>query len=52
MYKINMELEEHFQKYNKLNGHIKRYFRKNTRKEVKLRMINVVAKPAVENGSE
>jgi hypothetical protein len=32
IYKINMDLEDNVQKYNKLNGCIKRYLGKNTRK--------------------
>jgi hypothetical protein len=37
-----MDLEENVKKYNKLNGCIKRYFGKNRRKEVKLRMHSVM----------
>jgi hypothetical protein len=39
-------------KYNKLNERIKGYFGKNTRKEVKLRTNNIIAKQTVQFGSE
>jgi hypothetical protein len=51
-YKINMDLEDNVQKYNKLNGCIKRYLGKNMRKEIKLRLRNIISKPALQYGSE
>jgi hypothetical protein len=52
IYKINMDLEDNVQKYNKLNGCIKRYLGKNMRKEIKLRLHNIISKPALQYGSE
>jgi hypothetical protein len=49
---MNMDLKEHVHKYNKLNGRIKRYFRKNVWKEVKLRICNAIVKPALQYGCE
>jgi hypothetical protein len=40
------------QKYNKLNGWIKRYLGKNMRKEIKLRWHNIISKPVLQYGSE
>jgi hypothetical protein len=47
-----MDLEENVQKYNKLNGCIKIYLGKNMRKEIKLRLHNIISKPALQYGSE
>lgn len=52
IYQMNKDLEENVQKYNKLNGCIRRYLGKNMRTEVKLRMYNVISKPALQYGSE
>jgi hypothetical protein len=52
IYKINMDLGDNVQKYNKLNGCIKRYLGKNVRKEIKLRLLNTISKPALQCGSE
>jgi hypothetical protein len=49
---MNMDLEDNVQKYNKLNGCIKRYLGKNMRKEIKLRVHNIISKPALQYGSE
>jgi hypothetical protein len=48
---MNMDLEDNVQKYNKLNGCIKRYLGKNMRKEIKLRLHNLISKPALQSGS-
>jgi hypothetical protein len=47
-----MDLEDNVQKYNKLNGCIKRCLGKNMRKEIKLRLHNIISKPALQYGSE
>jgi hypothetical protein len=47
-----MDLEDNVQKYNKLNRCIKRYLGKNMRKEIKLRLHNIILKPALQYGSE
>jgi hypothetical protein len=52
IYKMNMDLEDNVQKYNKLNGCIKRCLGKNMRKEIKLKLRNIVSKPALQYGSE
>jgi hypothetical protein len=52
IYKINMDLEDNVQKYNKLNGCIKRCLGKNMIKEIKLRLHNIISKPALQYGSE
>jgi hypothetical protein len=41
-HKMNMDLEENVQKYDKFNRCIKRYFLNSIRKEVKLRTHNVI----------
>jgi hypothetical protein len=51
IYKMNMDLEDNVQKYNKLNRCIKRYLGKNLRKETKLRLHNIISKPALQYGS-
>jgi hypothetical protein len=48
---MNMDLEDNVQKYNKLNGCIKRYLGKNM-KGIKLRLHNIISKPALQYGSE
>jgi hypothetical protein len=52
IYKINMDLEDNVQKYNTLNGCIKRYLGKNMRRQIKLRLRNIILKPALQYGSE
>jgi ferritin-like protein len=52
IYKMSMDLEDNVQKYNKLNGCIKRYLGKNMKKEIKLRLRNIISKPALQYGSE
>jgi hypothetical protein len=47
-----MDLEDNVQKYNKLNGCIKRYLGKNMRKEIKLRLHDIILKPVLQYGSE
>jgi hypothetical protein len=47
-----MDLEDNVQKYNKLNGCIKRYLGKNMKKEIKLRLHHIISKPALQYGSE
>jgi hypothetical protein len=47
-----MDLEDNMQKYNKLNGCIKIFLGKNMRKEIKLRLHNIILKPALQYGSE
>jgi hypothetical protein len=47
-----MDLEDNVQKYNKLNGCIKRYLGKNMRKEIKIRLHNIISEPALQYGSE
>jgi hypothetical protein len=49
---MNMDLEDNVQKYNKSNGRIKRYLGKNMGKEIKLRLHNIISKPALQYGSE
>lgn len=49
---FNADLEENVQKYNKLNGCINRYFGKNMRQDLKIRMHNIISKPALRYGSE
>ncbi|KAJ4431271.1 hypothetical protein ANN_19868 [Periplaneta americana] len=45
-------IEENLQKYNKLNGCIKRHFGKGMRKEIKLRIHNITSKQALKFASE
>jgi hypothetical protein len=49
---MNMDLGDNVQKYNKLNGCIKTYLGKNMGKEIKLRLHNIILKPALQYGSE
>jgi hypothetical protein len=51
-HKMNMDLEDNTGKYNKLNGIIRRYFGKNMRPEIQVRIRNVLSKPAMMDGSE
>ena len=46
------DLEEKLQTYNKINGAIRRHFRKKMNKETKLRIHNITAKAALKFGSE
>ena len=46
------DLEDKLQTYNKINGAIRRHFRKQMNKETKLRIHNVTAKAALKFGSE
>ena len=46
------DLEDKLQKYNKINGAIRRHFGKQIKKETKLRIHNTTAKAALEFGSE
>jgi hypothetical protein len=39
-------------KYSKLNGCIKRYLGKNMKKEIKLRLHNIISKPTLQYGSK
>jgi hypothetical protein len=52
IYKMNMDLEDSVQKYCKLNGCIKRYMGNKMRKEIKLRLHDIISKPALQYGSE
>jgi hypothetical protein len=45
-------LEENVQKYNKLNGCIRRYIGKNMRKELQLQLHKIISKPSLNYGSE
>jgi len=47
-----IRLEDNLQTYNKINGAIRRHFRKQMNKETKLRIHNITAKAALEFGSE
>jgi len=49
-YKI--DLEDKLQKYNKINGALRRHFGKQMNKETKLRIHNITAKAALKFGSE
>ena len=46
------DLEDKLQNYNKINGAIRRHFRKQMNKETKLRIHNITAKAALKFGSE
>jgi len=46
------DIEEKLQIYNKINGAIRRHYRKHMNKETKLRIYNVTAKAALKFGSE
>ena len=46
------DLEDKLQKYNKINGAIRRHFGKKMKKETKLRIHNITAKAAFKFGSE
>jgi len=46
------DLEDKLQTYNKINGAIRRHFRKQMNKETKLRIHNITAKTALKFGSE
>ena len=46
------DLEDKLQTYNKINGAIRRHFRKQMNKETKLRIHNISAKVALKFGSE
>ena len=46
------DLEDKLQKYNKINGAIRRHFGKQTNKETKLRIHNITAKVALKFGGE
>jgi hypothetical protein len=50
--KMNMDLEDNTEKYNKLNGIIRRHFGKDMRPEIQVRTHNVLSKPAMMYGSE
>ena len=50
--KFNADLEQNVLKYNRMNGYINRYFGKNMRRDLKIRMHNIVSKPALRYGSE
>jgi len=46
------DLEDKLQKYNKINGAIRRHFGKQMNKETKLRIHNITAKAAMKFGNE
>jgi hypothetical protein len=46
------DLEDKLQTYNKINGTIRRHFRKQMTKETKLRIHNITGKAALKFGSE
>lgn len=52
LHNYNMDLEENLMRYNALNGCIQRNFGKFMRKEVQLKMYNIISKPALMYGSE
>jgi hypothetical protein len=49
---MNMDLEDNTEKYNKINGIIRRHFGGNMRPEIQVRMHNMLSKPATMYGSE
>jgi hypothetical protein len=51
-HKMNIDLEDNIEKYNKINGIIRRHFGKNMGLEIQVRMHNVLRKPAMMYGSE
>ena len=46
------DLDDKLQTYNKINGAIRRHFGKQTNKETKLRIHNIIAKAELKFGSE
>jgi len=52
MSEYKSDLEDKLQIYNKINGAIGRYFGKQMKKEIKLRIYNITAKAALKFGSE
>jgi hypothetical protein len=46
-HKMNMDLEDKIEKYNKMNGNVTRHFGKNMRPEMQVRTHNVLSKPAM-----
>jgi hypothetical protein len=52
VYGIKESLEENVQKYNKLNGGIRRHFGKNMRQDLQLRLHKIILKPALKYGSK
>jgi hypothetical protein len=49
---MKTDLEDNIEKYNKINGIIRRHFGENMRPELQVRMHNVLSKPAMMYGSE
>lgn len=52
IYKLNSDLDNNIQNYNKINGCIKRNLGQSMSKEIKLKLHNVISKPTLLYGSE
>jgi hypothetical protein len=50
--KMNMDLDDNIEKYNMINGLIRRHFGKKMRPEIQVRMHNELSKPAMMYGGE